>query len=134
MYDHVERKDLLAVISVVITLWTRINAGVGNQWDFNEFPGALWDGSTGHLVLPLPAWKDTDEPIQLAALKPLLEGWNWPKSGAISRLSILPLRSTPTEPHFTDDNLTMRGSVARLMKTARLANPANIGVVSIADV
>lgn len=134
MYDHVERKDLLAIISMVIALWGRINAGGGNQWDFNEFPGALWDGLNGHLVLPLPAWNNIEEPIQLSALKPLLESWNWPKSGVISRLSILPLRSVPTEPHFADENLTMRSSVARLMKTARLANPANIDVVSIADV
>lgn len=133
-YGDTPRHDLLAAIPLVVVLWQQINAGGGNQWDFNEFPGAFWHEGEGHLILPLPAWNGNNQPIELAAMKPLMEARSWPNKGSIRRLSILPLLSLPTDAPFTDDNLTMRGSVASLMKQAKFAVPTNIEVVGLADI
>lgn len=134
MYDGITRYDLLATIPLLLAIWRRIGEPAAIQWEFSEFPGALWNGIDGHLILPLPAWNNIDEPIDLAGLKPLVESRNWERRGEIRRLSVLPLRSTPTDPHYSDDKLAMRGSVAMLMKSAVLADPANLAVSSLADI
>lgn len=134
MYDHTTRNDMLSTIPLLLGIWRRVGQPGAAQWDFNEFPGAFWNGVDGHLILPLPAWDNTDEPIDLAGLKPLVESRNWERKGAIRRLSVLPLRSLPTDLPYSDDKLAMRGSVAMLMKSAVLADPANLAVASLADI
>jgi len=134
MYDGITRYDLLATIPLLLSIWRRISEPAAIQWDFGEFPGALWNGIDGHLILPLPAWNNIEEPIDLAGLKPLVESRNWERKGEIRRLSVLPLRSLPTDPHYSDDRLAMRGSVAMLMKSAALAEPANLAVSSLVDI
>jgi hypothetical protein len=133
MYDQTARDDMLATIPLLLAVWQGA-AAAGVQWSFDEFPGALWDEIDGHLILPLPAWSNIDKPIDLAGLKPLVESRNWGRRGAIRKLSILPLRSLPADPHFPDDKLTMRSSVAALMKSVAFANPANLFVSNLAAI
>lgn len=128
-FSHTDRYDLLAIIPFMLAIWRSERC----RWDFAEFPGALWDSSNGHLVLPLPAWDKSGQPVELAALKPLMECWNWANKGAIHRLSILPLLAQPHYSAVTDDNLVLRGSVAWLMKANKFANSENIGVISLSD-
>jgi hypothetical protein len=133
-YDGSARDDLLAVIPLVIRIWTNIQAGTNLKWDFGEFPGAIWIGDEGHLVVPLPAWDDLESPIELAGLKPLADSRGWPHRGKIQRLSILPLGRSPAGQPFEDPKLTMRNSLALLMKLAKFADSRNIEVVKLADI
>lgn len=129
MYGDTDRNDLLAAIHVVLAL--RVNLLC--PWSFSEYPGALWNGLEGHLVLPLPAWGTQGQPIELAALKPLMDGWNWTNKGAIKKLSILPLLPHPSFLALIDNDTILRSSVAWLTKANQFADPAKIGVVSLSD-
>lgn len=133
-FSYTDRFDLLAAIPLVLAITQS-----GKQWGFSQFPGALWNSHDGHLVLPLPAWDKTGQvssgqAIELAALKPQMECWNWSQKGAINRLSILPLLPQQTFEPVTDSTLALRNSVAWLMKATQFAIAENIDVVSLADV
>jgi len=101
------------------------------NWDFSEFPGGLWDISERRLILPLPAWKP-ERPLQLSALKPLVESRHWSHKGKIKHLSILPVSDDPNQ-NLPNVNTTMnwQGQIAQMMKSAWLGNPENIQVVDL---
>ena len=128
-YVQTYRYDLLAIIPLILALWRNQNC----PWNFSEFPGALWDGSEGHLVLPLPAWGAQCQPIELAALKPLMDGWNWSNKGAIKKFSILPLMPEPSFAPPPDNDVILRSSVAWRTKASQFADPTKIGVVVLSD-
>ncbi len=132
-YGQTDRYDMLAVIPLILAIW-KSSDRKDCQWDFTEFPGALWDSWNGHLILPLPAWGKIEQPLELAALKPLMECWNWSHKGAIKQFSILPLHAEPSDQPITDANFVLRSSVAWLMKTNKYANPKNIGILSLSDI
>lgn len=134
MYDQAVRHDLLATIPLLLRMWGQRNVAGAVQWDFGEFPGALWDGLNGHLVLPLPAWGDTGKPIDLAGLKPLIEGRSWERKGEIRKLSVLPLHSDPAAAAFDDAKFAMRSSIASLMPSAAFASASSLAVASLADI
>lgn len=133
-YGHTVRNDLLAVIPLLLAIWHKESAASAAMWNFSEYPGALWRGADGHLVLPLPAWNNTSEPIDLSALKPLVESRNWERKGSIRKLSVLPLLSLPDAAEFLDHNLVMRASVASLMNLAAFAVPKELHVIRLADI
>lgn len=85
------------------------------------------------MILPLPAWGEIDQPLELAALKPLMECWNWSHKGAIKQFSIIPLHPDPSDQSMTDANFVFRSSVAWLMKANKYANPENISVLNLSD-
>ncbi len=132
-YENSIREDLLAVIPLILSLRGTPPANTTTKWNFGEFPGALWDEISGHLVLPLPAWHGNNIPIELAAIKPLIDGWNWSHKGMIYKVSILPLLPQPNHTPVNDDNFILRSSVAQLMKSSRFSIPNNIGIASLAD-
>ena len=70
-----ERPDLIAAGDVLATLWDK-----QPQWDFQRFPGALFEAATGRLVLPVPTWAS---PVAHSdqALIPLVRLW---KNGPLS--------------------------------------------------
>lgn len=129
MYGDTTRNDLLAAIQVVLALRKNLSC----PWSFSEYPGALWNGLEGHLVLPLPAWGKQGQPIELAALKPLMDGWNWSNKGAIKEFSVLPLLPNPSLAPFLDNDTILRSSVAWLIKANKFADSRKIGVVSLSD-
>ena len=137
-YGQTDRFDLLAAIPLTLALWQTAPTSESNQWNFEQFPGALWNENDGHLALPLPAWGETgqlvDKPIELAALKPLVDGWNWSRKGIIKRISILPLSHTAQYAPINDGQLKFRSSVAWLMKSSRFSDPTRIEVASLADI
>jgi hypothetical protein len=75
-YAQSNREDLLAIIPLILSLRGTPPTKTTTKWNLDEFPGALWDEADGHLVLPLPAWDGNNVPIELAAIKPLVDGWN----------------------------------------------------------
>lgn len=131
-YGSSDREDLLSVIPLILSLRGTPPTNTTTKWNFGEFPGALWDETDGHLVLPLPAW-GMDNLIIEAALKPLVNGWNWSRKGIIYKVSILPLLPQPNYAPINDDNLILRSSVAHVMKSSKFTIPLNIGLVSLAD-
>lgn len=132
-YAQSNREDLLSVIPLVLSLRGTPPTQTTTKWDFSEFPGAFWDKAAGHLVLPLPAWNGNSVPIELAAIKPLVEGWNWSRKGIIYKVSILPLLPQPAYAPTGDDNFILRSSIAQVMKSSRFSTPHDIGIVTLAD-
>lgn len=130
-YGNSDREDLMAVIPLILSIRSTPPA-TATKWNFGEFPGALWDETDGHLVLPLPAWSINNTPIE-AAIKPLVNGWNWSRKGIIFKVSILPLLPQPNYAPINDDNLILRSSVAHVMKSSKFTIPLNIGLVSLVD-
>lgn len=128
-YGETDRNDLLAAIPLVLTLWNKQNC----PWSFSEYPGALWNVIEGHLVLPLPAWGPHDKPIELAALKPLMDGWSWSNKGAIKKLSVLLLMPESSFSTLSDNNVVLRSSVAWSAKASQFADPKKIGVIGLSD-
>jgi len=63
-----ERQELQAAAKLLAVLGNDLS-----RFDFEKFPGGLWDANTRTLYIPLPGWKGTSQPADLAALKPLVE-------------------------------------------------------------
>ena len=55
----------LAAAAILLAEIVRVN----KEWDFERFPGALFDPQENRLVVPIPAWGTMND---LAALKPML--------------------------------------------------------------
>jgi len=132
-YDQTERTDLWATIPLLLRIWNRQSQPGSTTWGFKDFPGGLWDAAERHLVLPLPAWGNTEAPLDLAGLKPLIDGRSWERKGEIRKFSVLPLGADPESAAYLDPNFAMRSSVALLMKHAPLADPSRLSVLSLAN-
>lgn len=126
-YAGSNREDLLAVIPLILELQNKSHTPF--PWNFDEFPGAFWNEADGHLVIPLPAWGGNSLPIELAAIKPLVEGWNWSRKGIIQKISVLPLLPQPSYSAVNDSQYVLRGSVAQVMKSSRFSDPRSIEVI-----
>lgn len=126
-YSHSDREDLLAIIPLILEL--RDKSHNPFPWGFDEFPGAFWNEIDGHLVIPLPAWGANNLPIELAAVRPLAEGWNWSRRGIIHKISILPLLPQPSYGSINDNQYILRNSLAQVMRASKFSNPHNIGVI-----
>lgn len=100
-------------------------------WDFERFPGGLWDKSLQHLIIPVPAW-DSDKKVNFGSLKSLSNGWHWESKGVIKKVSILPMY------YDGKDNTPEKGvleywklQVASLMKSGALARQDKVGVIDL---
>jgi hypothetical protein len=87
-----ERPDLIAAGDLLAALRDRLP-----RWDFQRFPGALFESRTGRLVLPVPIW---DSPVSHAdrALSLLIRLWKNGPLGSVQEIALLGLdgRQTPT--------------------------------------
>lgn len=132
-YENSVRNDLLAIVPLILSLRGPTHTDTTTKWNFDEFPGAFWNKTDGHLVLPLPAWDDKSKLLELAAIKPLVDGWNWSRKGIIQKISVLPLLAEPSYAPVNDDQFLLRSSVAQVMKITKFSISSNIGVISLAD-
>lgn len=80
--ENIRRPDLCAAAHLL----ARIGGNV-KGWDFNKFPGGLWKGSKGLLIIPLPVW---GQQAELSGLRSLLRQLEQ-DIGYVRELSILPL-------------------------------------------
>lgn len=64
----VVRRELQAAAKLLVVLGSD-----PNRFNFEKFPGGLWDADTWSLYIPLPGWRGIAQPADLAALKPLVE-------------------------------------------------------------
>lgn len=95
-----------------------------SNWNFELFPGALWEEKTGRLVIPIPAWSAKPD---LRALVPTFTEIKQFK-GFISSVFILPLKTEPGAPSPTVETmLFLKDTVASMMSVPKFATAANIG-------
>ena len=123
--DGIRRPDLFTAAHLL----ARIGANV-KGWDFNKFPGGLWKGSKGLLVIPLPAWGDRPD---LSGLTPLLKQLEQ-DFGYVQELSILPLHTDTTVPITQDvaDLLKMRlANITQRIQFASITGTQRIGTYPV---
>ena len=111
--ENIRRPDLCAAAHLL----ARIGANV-KGWDFNKFPGGLWIGSKGLLVIPLPAW---GQRVDLAGLRPLLRQLEQ-DIGYVRKLSILPLHHDITVQITEDVIAILKIRVASLTRKIQFAS------------
>lgn len=103
-------------------------------WDFEKFPGGLWDSVSKHLVIPIPAW-EPDKNVNFISLKSLSSGWHWRDKGIIKKVSILPLYHDNGENKLEDNVVgNWKLQVALLMKSSALAQQSNVGMVNLQQI
>lgn len=86
-----KRRDLHAAAKLLVAL-----SGSINRFRFEMFPGGLWDPEKHFLYLPLPGWKESELPCDLAALKPLVEALRG--FGYVKRIFLIWLNSDEIPP------------------------------------
>ncbi len=62
------RRELQAAAKLLTTLGNDLSL-----FDFEKYPGGLWDAKTLKLYIPLPGWQSMEQFIDLAALNPLID-------------------------------------------------------------
>ena len=111
--ENIRRPDLCAAAHLL----ARIGGNV-KGWDFNKFPGGLWKGSKGLLVIPLPVWGQRAE---LSGLRPLLRQLEL-DIGYVRKLSILPLHHDITVQITKDVIAILKIRVASLTRKIQFAS------------
>jgi hypothetical protein len=119
------RPDLVAAGDLLATLWDKLP-----QWDFQRFPGALFEAATGRLVLPVPTWASpvahTDR-----ALIPLIRLWKSGPLGSVQELALLGLDGGQT-PISTALEHWHQG-LARSLPFTHFTSPENIQHINLAQ-
>ena len=117
------RPDLIAAGDLLATLWDKLP-----QWDFQRFPGALFETATGRLVLPVPTWAS---PVAHAdrALTPLIRLWKEGSLGSVQGVAVLGLggRQTPISEALEH----WRQGLARSLPFAHFISPENIQPINL---
>lgn len=109
----VERRDLQAAGKLLVALGNDLG-----RFNFERFPGGFWDAIIRCLYVPLPGWRGTAQPADLAALKPLVEALRG--MGFVQKIQLVWLDSgnTPPEQQLRHQ---LEAQVRRLMPATRFA-------------
>ncbi|WP_313272793.1 hypothetical protein [Stenotrophomonas sp.] len=130
--DFYSRKDLQAAASLIASLASDAqNLG----WDFDTFPGALWDKSRQMLVVPIPVWADPER-VAGVRLKPIIESSHWLDKSRIRRMMLLPLQPETAllgDPEVAARTARWSEAIAPLFGQAHLAAPGGITSVNLVD-
>lgn len=108
-----ERRELEAAAKLLV--------GLGNclgRFDYEKFPGGLWDAETRDLYIPLPGWRGATQPADLAALQPLVEALRG--LGYVRNIRLVWLDTEDTVPDETHRN-QLAAQVSRLMPLQKFA-------------
>ena len=118
------RLDLLAATHLLVALVAQL--AQGRDWNFSQFPGALWEPTKGHLVIPVPAWGSAASK-NLGALKPLVESRHWAYQGLIRKVSLLGITHHSGDPAVGEhDKKNWAYELSRLMHIREFATAENI--------
>lgn len=108
-----ERRELQAAAKLLAVLGSDLS-----RFDFEKFPGGLWDADTRTLFILLPGWKGTAQPADLAALNPLVEALRG--LGFVQDIKLVWLDTEDTQPdQIYGDQLAAQ--VRRLMPLEKFA-------------
>jgi hypothetical protein len=118
-----QRPDLIAAGDLLTALWDRLP-----QWDFQRFPGALFQTATGRLVLPVPTWAS---PVSHAdrALVPLIRLWKEGSLGSVQVVAVLGLGGR--QPLINETPEHWRQTLARSLPLAHFASLENIQLINL---
>jgi hypothetical protein len=109
----VVRRELQAAAKLLVVLGSD-----PNRFNFEKFPGGLWDADTSSLYIPLPGWRGIAQPADLAALKPLVEALRG--LGFVRDIYLVWLDTEDTPPDQTYRN-QLAAQVRRLMPLEKFA-------------
>ena len=86
-----DRSDLQAAAKLLMAM-----SNTMSRFNFEFFPGGIWDSEHGYLYLPLPGWRGMGKYADLSALKPQIETMrNW---GFVRQLYLVWLDTKNTPP------------------------------------
>lgn len=108
-----ERRELQAAAKLLAVL-----GGDLSRFEFEKFPGGLWNAETRSLYIPLPGWRGSAQTADLAALKPLVEALRGLGFVRDIQLVWLDTEDTPSEKTYRDQ---LSAQVRRLMPLAKFA-------------
>jgi hypothetical protein len=108
-----ERRELEAAAKLLVALGSRLG-----RFDFEKYPGGLWDAETLNLYIPLPGWRGTAQPADLAALQPLVEALRG--LGYVRNIHLVWLDTEDAVPDGTHRN-QLAAQVSRLMPLQKFA-------------
>jgi hypothetical protein len=109
-----ERRELKAAAKLLAALGSDLS-----RFDFKKFPGGLWNAKTRSLSIPLPGWRGTAQPADLAALDPLVEALRG--LGFVRDINLVWLDTvdTPINQTYRDQLAAQVGRLMPLEKFAR---------------
>lgn len=108
-----DRRELKAAAKLLVVLGNDLN-----RFDFEKFPGGLWDAKTYNLYIPLPGWKGAAQPADLAALGPMVVALRG--LGFVRDIKLVWLDTEDTTPDQTYRN-QLAAQVRRLMPLQKFA-------------
>lgn len=108
-----DRRELQAAAKLLAVLGSDLS-----RFDFEKFPGGFWDADTRILYIPLPGWKGTAQPADLAALNPLIEALR--SLGFVQDINLVWLDTEDTPPDQTRCD-QLAAQVRRLMPLEKFA-------------
>jgi hypothetical protein len=118
-----ERPDMIAAGDFLATLWNK-----PLRWDFQRFPGALFEAATGRLILGVPTWAS---PVSHAdrALSLLIRLWKNGPLGSVRELALLGLDGR--QPLISAAMEHWRQALARSLPFAHFTSPENIQLINL---
>jgi len=128
-----DRADLQAAASLLTSLH---RAAPEHSWDYDTFPGALWNRPKQLIVIAVPIWLSTED-ISAIYLKPLVESSHWAHKARIRRILLLPLHSpsAPAAQDYRAERLERwKESISSLFGNAHLASPNTILVTDLDEI
>lgn len=117
----VQRHDLEAAAKLLIAIKDNLD-----RFDFDTFPGGLWDPKRKVLYLPLPGLRRTSNPSALSALKPMIDAWRWP----LTTINLVWLDHLDTRPEDAD-LVRLEAQVRMLMPLTALAASKQLSWVEL---
>jgi hypothetical protein len=129
------RSDLRAALALLTKLHQLHRAApAAVAWDFDTFPGGLWDPARSHLVLPVPVWAAPDDRARIA-LRPLIESIHWQSKARIRSAQVLALDHAQAQPDPNTGRLEAgwREAVASCFQHAALAEAGQVGTCRLDD-
>jgi hypothetical protein len=123
-FRGVPRKDLQAAAKLLLRLEKNNR---GPEWDYQIYPGGLFDAAQHRLIIPVPAWR-IETMNDLRGLKPLMDEVKRRGAGFIDTLSLLPLPEKPVE---TSDMTKLKELVARQFPLPQFADHRNINEIEL---
>lgn len=126
--DLYSRRDLRAVVGLLDALGRGTHV---NRWDFETFPGALWEAKQQLIVIPVPIWVGLDG-ISVISLKPLIESTHWENKGRIRTVFLTPLGCCENKIDALEESarlLRWKEAVSSAFNHTHLASPDSIRTV-----
>jgi len=120
----IERLDLVAAAELLVAIHRDLD-----RYDFQTFPGALWERSKERLLLPLPGWEAQNPRSDLNGLKPLIERFPLQLSKEICLVLLHTVGQSGEAVVATKTKL--EAFVRSLMTFSALAQPGALGWVDV---